>query len=213
MMKLKFRKIGLGLVAFAAVLVAIPAAQATSPGDGKYGSIYAVNPFGDVWRDPYGTCIHTPWWSADREAPECGGAIAVVPVTKELTFAAQALFGFDRYDLTPGGMATLDEFVNDLRKPEVESISSILVVGNTDSIGSEQYNQALSERRAATVANYLVQSGIDSSVITARGDGELNPVAPNTNPDGSDNPEGRAQNRRVDVTVETMEQVLGEQVR
>ncbi len=210
-MKLKLRKIGLGLVAFAAILVAIPAAQAAN-GGGKFGSIYAVNPFGDVWRDPYGTCIHTPWWAAAKEAPECGGAIAVVPVTKELTFAAQALFGFDKYDLRPEGMATLDEFVSDLRQPEVESISSILVVGNTDSIGSEQYNMALSERRAATVANYLVQSGIDSGVITARGDGELSPVAPNTYPDGADNPEGRAQNRRVDVTVETMEQVLGEQV-
>jgi len=77
----------------------------------------------------------------------------------------------------------------------------VIIVGYTDSIGSEEYNLKLSERRAKAVYDYLVDNGIDANRLTSLGKGEANPVAPNTNPDGSDNPEGRAKNRRVEFLL------------
>ena len=76
------------------------------------------------------------------------------------------------------------------------NIQKITVVGHTDSKGSDAYNQKLSERRASTVANYLAENGVPSQLIEAYGQGEKNPVATNKTA------EGRAQNRRVEVTVD-----------
>jgi outer membrane protein OmpA-like peptidoglycan-associated protein len=62
----------------------------------------------------------------------------------------------------------------------------------------------LSDDRAASVKNWLVQNaGVSASRITTRGFGETKPVAPNTNPNGTDNPEGRQKNRRVEITIRT----------
>ena len=77
------------------------------------------------------------------------------------------------------------------------------VAGHTDSIGTEQYNQGLSERRAKAVYDYLTAHGIDAGrLVGPHGFGESHPIAPNTNADGSDNPEGRARNRRTELNVE-----------
>jgi outer membrane protein OmpA-like peptidoglycan-associated protein len=78
----------------------------------------------------------------------------------------------------------------------------VSVQGHTDAIGSEAFNQQLSERRAETVASALEGAGVNPQQITARGFGKRYPVAPNTNPDGTDNPAGRARNRRVEVVIE-----------
>jgi OOP family OmpA-OmpF porin len=67
--------------------------------------------------------------------------------------------------------------------------------GHTDSIGTEQYNQGLSERRAASVRDYLQKKGVDSGRITSRGFGESKPIADNKTRDG------RAKNRRVEIRV------------
>jgi OmpA family len=77
------------------------------------------------------------------------------------------------------------------------------VAGNTDAIGSDAYNQTLSEQRAAAVADALRRTLGGNFTFTSVGFGKTKPVAPNTNLDGSDNPDGRAQNRRVDVNVTT----------
>ncbi|TON25989.1 hypothetical protein CGH62_21605 [Vibrio parahaemolyticus] len=74
---------------------------------------------------------------------------------------------------------------------------TIRIVGYTDSSGPEIYNIGLSERRAQSVADYLVQQGIDASRLTVMGMGENSPVASN------DTAEGRAQNRRVEVHFDT----------
>ncbi|MBE7385259.1 MAG: OmpA family protein [Leptolyngbya sp. SIO1E4] len=67
-----------------------------------------------------------------------------------------------------------------------------------------QYNQALSEKRAEAVKNDLVQNfGVDASRLQTEGLGESNPVAPNTHADGSDHPENRQKNRRVEVLIQT----------
>ena len=78
----------------------------------------------------------------------------------------------------------------------------ILFTGFTDAIGNEKYNQYLSEKRARNVATFFNQLGIPSKNIEIKGLGETNPVAPNVNPDGSDNPEGRKLNRRVEIDIQ-----------
>lgn len=77
--------------------------------------------------------------------------------------------------------------------------ATVEIVGHTDSNGSEAYNQTLSEQRAQSVADYLISQGVESSRISSSGEGEMNPKASN------DTPEGRMENRRVEVTVNEFE--------
>jgi len=77
----------------------------------------------------------------------------------------------------------------------------VKIDGHTDSKGTEAYNQVLSENRAKAAKDYLVKLGVKKDRIITAGFGELKPIAPNENPDGSDNPEGRAKNRRVEFKL------------
>ncbi len=77
----------------------------------------------------------------------------------------------------------------------------VSVEGHADAIGSEAYNLALSEHRAESVTQELSYDGVRAARLTTKGYGKKYPVAPNTNPDGSDNPSGRAKNRRVEVVI------------
>lgn len=98
------------------------------------------------------------------------------------------------------GIAILDQAVDVLnRYPQVR----VEVAGHTDAIGTDEYNQGLSERRAQIVYDYLTSHGVDAGRLAGPvGYGESRPIAPNTNPDGSDNPEGRALNRRTELNVQ-----------
>ena len=109
-------------------------------------------------------------------------------------------FDFDQATLRPDGVVILDEAIAILgRYPQLR----VEVAGHTDSIGSDEYNQGLSERRSRTVFDYLTSHGIDAGrLVGPNGYGESRPIAPNTNPDGSDNPEGRARNRRSELNVQ-----------
>ena len=109
-------------------------------------------------------------------------------------------FDFDKATLRPDAVAILNEAIEILKRyPDLK----VEVAGHTDSIGSDAYNQKLSERRAKTVYDYLTSNGIDAGrLVGPNGYGESRPIAPNTNPDGSDNPEGRAQNRRTELNVQ-----------
>ena len=78
----------------------------------------------------------------------------------------------------------------------------IMVEGHSDSTGAALYNQGLSERRAVAVAAELVSAGLRARDVRAVGQGSLYPIAPNENADGSDNAEGRARNRRVEIIIE-----------
>jgi outer membrane protein OmpA-like peptidoglycan-associated protein len=83
-----------------------------------------------------------------------------------------------------------------------ENPSTTIELGaHTDSKGDDAYNQKLSEARAKTVVDYLISKGIDGSRLVAKGYGESSPVAENSNADGTDNPEGRQQNRRTEFKV------------
>jgi outer membrane protein OmpA-like peptidoglycan-associated protein len=105
----------------------------------------------------------------------------------------QVLFEQSKYVLLPGSYGELDKLVNTLRKFPVLHIT---IAGHTDDVGDPRLNQALSENRAAVVANYLVRNGIAESRIQTRGYGSSRPVASNTTETD------RARNRRVEFTVE-----------
>ena len=110
------------------------------------------------------------------------------------------LFKFGSAELTPQA----DEKVRNIANVIEDETRNrqIAVEGHTDSIGSEAFNQRLSERRAEAVAKALQIAGVSRSRITARGFGERYPIAPNTTTTGADNPAGRAKNRRVEVIIE-----------
>jgi OOP family OmpA-OmpF porin len=101
-------------------------------------------------------------------------------------------FDFDKATLKPEAMAILDEAAALLNKNERVVVE---VAGHTDSIGSDAYNQGLSERRAKSVQDYLVSKGVKAQRLTAKGYGESMPVASN------DTEAGRAENRRVELIV------------
>jgi outer membrane protein OmpA-like peptidoglycan-associated protein len=101
-------------------------------------------------------------------------------------------FDFDKSNIRPDARAILDEAVATLR---AEADIRVAVEGHTDSRGTDGYNQALSERRADSVADYLSQGGIARSRLSTEGFGESKPVASNMNEDG------RAQNRRVELRI------------
>lgn len=109
-------------------------------------------------------------------------------------------FDFDRATLRPDAVAILNEAVEILKRyPELR----VEVAGHTDSVGTDAYNQRLSERRAKAVYDHLASNGIMADrLVGPTGYGESRPIAPNTNADGSDNPEGRARNRRTELNVQ-----------
>jgi OOP family OmpA-OmpF porin len=107
-------------------------------------------------------------------------------------------FDFDKYNIKPEWAVVLDEGVQTLTKrPNIK----VIIEGHTDSMGTVPYNQKLSERRAHAVYNYFNKKGISADRMKTIGYGELKPKASNTTPNGRDNPEGRAMNRRVELKV------------
>ncbi|HEX4253179.1 MAG TPA: OmpA family protein [Pseudonocardia sp.] len=117
----------------------------------------------------------------------------------EFRLPADVLFAFDSATLSPAAQTALDALVKQVNG----TAGTVTVQGNTDAIGTDAYNQTLSEQRAAAVADALKPRLGGNFTYSSVGFGKTRPVAPNANPDGSDNPDGRAQNRRVDVEVTT----------
>jgi outer membrane protein OmpA-like peptidoglycan-associated protein len=119
----------------------------------------------------------------------------------QLTLPDSILFDFGSDELRPDAVPALTLVAEVLRYFEGDPV---IIVGHTDSIGDPATNQRLSERRARTVVDALVRDhGIDAGRLTAEGRGATEPVAPNTTPDGADDPEGRQLNRRVEIVVLT----------
>lgn len=107
-------------------------------------------------------------------------------------------FDFDKYNLRPESYIELDRVVGFLNEyPNIE----IEMSAHTDSKGADEYNMTLSDNRARSVMEYIISKGISKTRIISQGYGETKPVADNTNADGSDNPEGRQLNRRVEFTI------------
>lgn len=125
-------------------------------------------------------------------APVVVAAAAPTPVAEKVSFASEALFDFDQSTLKPQGKAALDQLLGQLTGMDLEVI---VTVGHTDAVGSDAYNQKLSQRRAEAVKAYLVAQGVETSRVYTEGKGETQPVADNTTA------AGRAKNRRVTVEV------------
>jgi len=129
----------------------------------------------------------------DKQAKEIENKIPGAQVERvgegiNVTFNEKILFAFAKSDLSATAQSNLDKLAAVLKEyPDTD----IEVQGHTDGRGSDEYNMALSERRAGTVADYLRSKGISSSRITTKGFGKTAPIASN------DTDEGRAQNRRV----------------
>jgi len=119
----------------------------------------------------------------------------------KIALSGDILFDFDKDTLRPDAFPTLEKVAEVLSQyPD----SPVLIEGHTDSKGKDSYNQKLSERRAKSVKNWLVENaGVDGDRIKIKGWGEAKPAVPNEKPDGSDDPDGRQQNRRVEITIKT----------
>ena len=133
---------------------------------------------GEVVRNNYGECWENTYLDkATNGLVECGDKAAEAPapqtvterVNETISLQSEFLFGFDKYNLRPEAITTLNDLSAKLSQSNVQSVR---VEGNTDFMGSDKYNQALSERRANTVANYLVQQGVPADRVSAVGLGE-----------------------------------------
>ena len=133
----------------------------------------------------------------DQKAKEITASVPGATVTRVgeglvVTFDSGILFDFNSDALKPTARTNLDNLAGNLAS---FGDSKLVFVGHTDSVGTAQYNQGLSERRARSVANYLILKGVPSARVEAAGRGESEPVQSN------DTDPGRAANRRVEVAV------------
>ena len=134
---------------------------------------------------------------AKPAAPAPAAKPAPASVRQAVVIQADALFDFDKSVLRPDGRKSIDDALAKLRGVDLEMV---IATGHTDSVGTDRYNQRLSERRAAAVKDYLVSKGIPAAKITTIGKGESQPVATNKTA------EGRQKNRRVDIEFKGVRQ-------
>ena len=169
------------------------------PSQGYVGSgagVVATNPFGLCWRAGSD-------WTPDKAAAPCDAvpraAVAPVPVVQaeptpapaplaaaapapepvvieKITLSTDVLFGFNKAELTPAGQQKLDDLAKQAQGANVERVA---LTGHADRIGSEEYNQELSEQRAQAVADYLKSKGVDSSRLQVEGRGKSEPITGN----------------------------------
>ncbi|MCO7517393.1 OmpA family protein [Pseudomonas guariconensis] len=142
---------------------------------------------------PAGTAVDHMGCPLPQYPPSTPKAEAPVPEVITLDDQGQVLFAFDSAELTAGARERLLALLPTLNDPRV---ASIRVIGHTDSVGTDGYNQGLSERRASSVAEFLISQGVAPNKVTSQGRGESEPVAEN----GTD--EGRAHNRRVELHLD-----------
>jgi len=204
-MKNKIR-IGGVITSIAAAVIFSSAALAHDAGKANDSYVGSAGTGGHHITDSYGNCVRTGSWKEADKTVDCGGAAPVVeakappppapkpadPVYETMTLSAGALFDTNSADIKPAGKSELDDVAS---KIGTAKVSDIIIVGHTDSIGKESYNQQLSVRRAASVRDYLGGKGVSDSLMSISGKGESQPVASNATR------EGRAQNRRVEVSI------------
>jgi OOP family OmpA-OmpF porin len=207
------------VLAASAVVIGLVAAPAfAQAGKGTQG--YVTDTRNAIVKDPYNLCWRTGYWTPAIANCECDKDLlprevceppppkpavappppkpapapkpAPKPVTEKVTFAADVFFDFDKAILKPEGKAKLDDLVGKLKGIALEVI---IAIGHTDSIGTAEYNQKLSVRRAEAVKAYLVSKGIEPNRIYTEGKGKTQPIADNRTA------EGRAKNRRVEIEV------------
>ena len=132
-----------------------------------------------------------------KPAPE---PVKEVPqeIKQSMMKLSNTLFAFDKFNLSDEAVVELNKVVKWLvDNPDIK----VEIEGHTDNKGSAEYNQKLSEERAKSVYDYFVSHGVKASRLSYKGYGLTRPIAPNSNPDGSDNPSGRQQNRRAELKI------------
>ena len=192
-----------------------------------------------IWTSPYGLCWKTTDWTPEKAALPCDAVrrveapvpppVAVAPppppapaptplvtappapppVIEQISLSSDVLFEFNRAELRPAGQQKLDEIAERLKGANVMQIAAI---GHADRIGSDQYNQDLSEKRAEAVRQYLVQKGVDQGKIRSEGRGEKEPITGNQCRGNTPNQKLISclqADRRVDIEVRGERQVAG----
>jgi OOP family OmpA-OmpF porin len=186
--------IAVGLLASLGVVVGIAQAQVR---------VYVTDQRGAVATSGAGLCWRTGYWTpaaaaldpsgcqCDKDllpAAQCSPAAPVppkpetprppvTPASEKITLAADALFDFNKDVLRPEGKTALDDLA---AKASQLNLEVIIAVGHTDRIGKDAYNQRLSERRAASVKQYLISKGIADNLIYTEGKGKTQPVTGET---------------------------------
>lgn len=155
----------------------------------------------DVWQQPKEIQQPKGPWLSPKDLQKIEE-----PCRTRIAVAADALFAFDRADLTPDAEKALLSLQGELASRPGAKLS---IEGHTDAVGDDAYNRQLSERRARAVRDLLARQGLTAASTPIVGHGESSPVAPNSKPDGSDDPEGRAKNRRVELVFATCEKTGG----
>lgn len=137
---------------------------------------------------------------ADRDMIDFANAtLCLQPiVVNQAVVVNNVYYDFNEATLRPESFVELDKLIEFF---EANPNIVVELSAHTDSKGSDAYNDKLSDARAKSVVDYLISKGIDRSKLISKGYGESQPVAPNVNADGSDNPEGRQQNRRTEFKV------------
>ena len=192
------------LVGAMAVVFSAGAAAQADPNNSGYVISATGAPDKNVLRSGADLCWRTGYWSPAMAIVECDPdlvpkkmaeapkpvaappappppppppppAPAPAPKVQKITLASKALFDFDKAVLKPEGMAAIDSQIIAKLK-DVQKLELVLVTGHTDRIGSQAYNQKLSERRADAVRNYLVSKGVAKDKIETLGMGKTQPV-------------------------------------
>lgn len=116
-----------------------------------------------------------------------------------IELAGDVLFQFDKSDIRAEAEPVLTGVADVLKK---HPKAAVMIAGYTDAKGADSYNLELSRRRAASVKSWLMKhGGVRGERLGTGGFGKAKPVAPNTRPDGSDDPDGRQKNRRVEIVM------------
>lgn len=179
-----------------------------------------TNSSGQPWKNSAGQCWRNSSWTPATAHPDCDGALKpdtkvaevspkelakkpntptmaarapVEPNSVKVTLAGEALFDFDKAVIKPEGKVMLDNLISKINREL--TVEVIIVVGHTDSVGTDAYNQKLGMRRANAVKTYFLLKGIESNRVYAESKGEKQPVADNKTA------AGRAKNRRVEIEV------------
>lgn len=226
MKSVSIKKSTIGIILGAALAVLGNGANADVSGYWKDSS-------GMIWKNNYSECWKAGYWTPAMAIAECDPSLVkkeepkkvaeVVPVPvpvpepvvvgpekpafEKITLQAETLFDFDKAVIHPEGKQHLTtEVVTKMKQyPQVEAI---LVTGHADRIGTDAYNQDLSERRAAAVKDYLVSEGVESNRIQTTAKGESEPVVACSDIKGKEAGKNKAlvaclqPNRRVVVEVE-----------
>jgi len=184
---------------------------------------YVHDASGVVVRDNSGNCVRTSNWTSQSATAQCDAHLlppvaaapapaepaaeapaptpapaeiaAIEPQREPINISEKAQFDFDQAVLRAEDKQRLDAAVAQMKT--LPEDATIQVTGYTDSVGTEEYNQELSMRRAQAAKDYLVSNGVAENRIVLSGMGESNPIASN------DTAEGRAMNRRVEVAAES----------